>query len=62
MVPASELARGKPGWSTDNPANAAIDYAAKHPEFTIEEPAWPFNESTLSGNITHWPMAWLRRV
>jgi cephalosporin hydroxylase len=54
--------RGKPRWSTDNPANAAIDYAAAHPGWVIEEPAWPFNESTLSGNITHWPMAWLRRV
>jgi cephalosporin hydroxylase len=53
--------RGRPGWGTDNPANAAIDFAAKHPGWVIEEPAWPFNESTLSGNITHWPMAWLRR-
>ncbi len=54
--------RGKPGWATDNPANAAIDYAANNPGWVIEEPAWPFNESMLSGNITHWPMAWLRRV
>src|SRR6202789_4485930 len=23
--------RGRPGWGTDNPANAAIDFAAKHP-------------------------------
>ena len=54
--------RGRPGWGTDNPANAAIDFAAKNPGWVIEEPAWPFNESTLSGNITHWPMAWLRRA
>ena len=54
--------RGKPGWGKDNPAQAAIDFAGGHSEFVIEEPAWPFNESTLSGNITHWPMAWLRRA
>jgi cephalosporin hydroxylase len=54
--------RGKAGWEKDNPAQAAIDFAAGHPGWVIEEPAWPFNESTLTGNITHWPMAWLRRA
>ena len=56
-----DVPRGKPGWRRDNPAQAAIDFAAKTPGWVIEEPAWPFNESTLSGNVTHWPMAWLRR-
>ena len=49
-------------WATDNPANAAEDFAARHPEFVIEQPAWPFNESTLSKNVTHYPSAWLRRI
>jgi len=57
-----DVPRGKPGWGQDNPAQAAIDFAAANPGWVIEEPAWPFNESTLTGNITHWPMAWLRRV
>ena len=57
----ADVPRGDPSWTKDNPAQAAIDFAAKHPEFVLEEPAWPFNESTLSGNITHWPSAWLRR-
>jgi hypothetical protein len=30
--------------------------------FQIEEPNWPFNESSLSKNITHWPGAWLKRI
>lgn len=54
--------RGRPGWKTDNPAQAARDFVAKHPNFVIEEPQWPFNESTLKGNITHWPDAWIRRI
>jgi cephalosporin hydroxylase len=58
----NDVPRGHPTWDRDNPAQATIDFAAKQPEFIIEEPAWPFNESTLAGNITHWPAAWLKRV
>lgn len=57
-----DVPRGEPGWITDNPANAAEDFAAKTPEFVIEEPAWPFNESDLDKSITAWPSAWLKRV
>lgn len=58
----TDVPRGQTDWDNDNPARAARDFAAKNPEFRIEQPAWPFNESTLSENITHWPDAWLRRV
>jgi cephalosporin hydroxylase len=54
--------RGRAGWADDNPARAAREFAARNPDFAIEEPAWPFNESTLKGNITHWPDAWLKRL
>jgi cephalosporin hydroxylase len=54
--------RGKSEWRGDNPATAAQEFAAGHREFVIERPAWPFNESELSENITHWPQAWLRRL
>lgn len=54
--------RAGQGWATDNPANAAEDFAAAHPEFVIEQPEWPFNESTLRQNVTHYPSAWLKRV
>jgi cephalosporin hydroxylase len=53
--------RGTPGWITDNPAQAAEDFAARYPEFVIEAPAWRFNESELDRNITAWPSAWLRK-
>lgn len=57
-----DVPRGQAGWERDNPACAAEDFASRHPEFVLEQPAWPFNESTLSRNVTHWPSAWLRRV
>jgi cephalosporin hydroxylase len=56
-----DVPRGKPEWSWDNPAAAAEEFAKSHPEFILEQPAWPFNESSLSDNITHWPGAWLRK-
>lgn len=56
-----DVPRGRPEWATDNPTAAAAEFAARHPEFVMEQPEWPFNESGLSRNITHWPNAWLRR-
>ena len=53
--------RGEAGWIKDNPSEAAIEFCASHPEFAIEQPEWPFNESELTTNITHWPNAWIRR-
>lgn len=58
----ADVPRGKSEWVTDNPTTAALDFAAKHPEFVIEQPTWPFNESELEHNITHWPGAWLKRI
>ena len=57
-----DVPRGKDFWTWDHPAAAAKEFVAKHPEFIIEQPEWPFNESTLTKNITHWPDAWLRRI
>jgi cephalosporin hydroxylase len=54
--------RGEPGWATDNPAQAALDFVARHPEFVIEQPVWRFNESPLAKPITAWPDAWLKRI
>ncbi|HLP43070.1 MAG TPA: CmcI family methyltransferase [Fibrobacteria bacterium] len=56
-----DVPRGTPTWKDDHPCAAAAEFVKAHPEFVLEQPAWPFNESTLSRNITHWPDAWLRR-
>ncbi len=62
MQSVHDVPRGNPGWQDDHPSAAASDFAAAHPEFVIEQPTWPFNESTLTQNVTHWPGAWLRRA
>jgi len=62
MLDLADVPRGTPGWTTDNPTHAARDFAASHPNFVVEQPAWPFNESDLTHNITHWPGAWLKRI
>jgi cephalosporin hydroxylase len=56
-----DVPRGRPDWIRDNPAAAATEFSERHPEFELVQPTWPFNESELSQNITHWPGAWLRR-
>lgn len=62
MYDLSDVPGGAPEWVHDNPRDAAAEFAAAHPEFVLEQPEWPFNESGLRENITHWPGAWLRRT
>jgi cephalosporin hydroxylase len=57
-----DVPRGEPQWKDDNPAAAARDFVASHPEFVLETPPWVFNESQLDQLITGWPSAWLKRV
>lgn len=57
-----DVPRGSSEWAWNHPAAAAEEFASSHPEFLLEQPAWPFNESGLSKNITHWPSAWLKRI
>ena len=54
--------RGQPSWQSDNPVSAVHDFLRTHPEFVLEQPPWPFNESELDQNVTHWPQAYLRRT
>lgn len=62
MRDVADAPRARPEWARDNPAQAAMDFVAAHPEFAIESPAWRFNESGLSRPITAWPDAWIRRL
>ena len=56
-----DVPRGATEWEWNHPSAAAAEFAQDHPEFILEQPSWPFNESELNENITHWPGAWLRR-
>ena len=62
MLDLHDVPRGQTAWTGDNPTAAARDFAARHPEFAIEQPTWPFRESELTANVTHWPGAWLKRL
>ena len=57
-----DVPRGQQEWARDNPAAAVQAFTAAHSEFVVEQPSWPFNESRLSQNVTHWPQAYLRRL
>ena len=56
-----DVPRGKPEWTRNNPATAAAEFVQKHPEFVLEEPIRPFNESELRNNVTYCFGGWLRR-
>ena len=58
----NDVPRGNPKWKLDNPADAAIEFVKKRDEFVLEQPSWPFNESPLTENVSHWPSAWLKRL
>jgi cephalosporin hydroxylase len=54
--------RTQPDWEWNNPLNAAQEFVAAHPEFVIEEPAFPFNEGATRDRVTYWPSGFLKRV
>jgi cephalosporin hydroxylase len=54
--------RSQPDWAENNPSGAARDFVSRHPDFVIEEPAWPFNEGAVDGRVTYWPDGFIRRV
>lgn len=57
-----DVPRAKPEWKDDNPSAAAREFAARHPEFALEEPPpFVFNEGEVREHVTHWPAAWLLR-
>ena len=62
MQEVADAPRGQDSWRVDNPVTAVHDFLQSHPNFALEQPPWPFNESDLDQNVTHWPQAYLRRT
>jgi cephalosporin hydroxylase len=54
--------RGDPSWSWDNPREAAIEFAASHPEFRREQPPWLYRDGELTENVSYWEGGWLKRI
>ncbi|MFO1463665.1 MAG: CmcI family methyltransferase [bacterium] len=48
-------------WLWNNPLAAINEYLSKHPEFRLEEPAFPFNEGAITRRVTYWPMGFLKK-
>jgi cephalosporin hydroxylase len=57
-----DVPRGDPGWRSNHPSAAAKEFCKRHPEFVLDRPQRPFNESSLSNDLTYFPDGWLRRV
>lgn len=62
MALVADAPRGNPEWFHDNPIEAVKTFCESHSEFILEQPTWPFCESDLKANVTHWPSAYLRRT
>jgi cephalosporin hydroxylase len=62
MKDLSDVPQGNPDWETDHPVAAAKEFCDRHPEFVLDLPAWSFNESSVSNDLTYFPDGWLRRV
>jgi cephalosporin hydroxylase len=62
MKDIADVPRALPEWRTDNPFEAANEFAARHPEFRQQPPAWLSHQGVLTENVTYWPGAWLQRV
>ncbi|QUD87230.1 cephalosporin hydroxylase family protein [Phenylobacterium montanum] len=54
--------RSAPDWAWNNPIGAVEAFLPAHPEFVLEEPAFPFNEGVVQDRVTYWPSAYLKRI
>jgi cephalosporin hydroxylase len=54
--------RTAPDWTWNNPLDAAVEFASRHPEFSLEEPGFPFNEGAIMERVTYWPKGFLKRI
>lgn len=58
----SDVPGGMSEWKSDNPLAAATEFAARHPEYSQQQPAWLFHDGELTENVTYWPGGWLKRI
>jgi cephalosporin hydroxylase len=58
----TDTPNGDTGWALDNPAEAAREYHAAHPEFALRRPAALFGDEKTLDNLTYLTDAWLHRL
>ena len=62
MSALGDVPGGKASWASDNPTEAARDFAAERADFVLETPTFEFSESELTEPITYSPGAYLKRT
>ena len=58
----ADTPKGDASWLDDNPAAAAREFAAAHPEFVPERPVPLFASDADNDTLTYFPDAWLKRA
>ena len=54
--------RSEADWVWNNPREAAREFLRSHDEFVLDPPAPPFNEGSVTSDVSYWSGGWLRRV
>ena len=54
--------RTREDWSWNNPRAAVEAFVTDHPQFALQEPAFPFNEGQITERVSYWPGAFIRRI
>jgi cephalosporin hydroxylase len=54
--------RTQADWAWNNPCRAALEFVEANPDFAIEEPPFLFNEGNVTGRVTYWPSAFIKRL
>lgn len=53
--------RSQPDWSWNNPRTAALEFVRDNPNYSIEEPAFLFNEGAITERVTYWQGGFIKR-
>ena len=53
--------RSQPDWAWNNPQAAVAAFLAQRADFSVEEPAFAFNEGKVRDRVTYCPKCFLRR-
>ena len=62
MAQVAGAPRTAPDWTWNNPLSAVEDFLSRTPDFTLEEPAFAFNEGRVRDRVTYWPKCFLKRI
>jgi cephalosporin hydroxylase len=54
--------RSSPDWATNNPAQAAREFASARSDFRLVDPPLPFNEGSITSRVTYSPDSFLNRI